>query len=187
MSDAGEKYPNLEALSRGCISGRVSEWPMLRPEAKRALLELQQVKLDTARRCAEIAREVAAECEELNGRDGALFTAEAIWSEFKLGEGTGRFSMTDDRMSWAKGLYAASEVETMLCEALSVSADKAHLMMGKHLKPTRYTPSPAGRLYSPKDVNEYIEGWREFFRSQMRWQKYWDKAWEERRSEPHQR
>lgn len=37
-------YPNLEAMASGTISGRFSEWPRVRPEAKAALAELRRLR-----------------------------------------------------------------------------------------------------------------------------------------------
>lgn len=38
------EYPNLEMLTRGCVSGRLSEWPRLKTEAARMLAELAQLR-----------------------------------------------------------------------------------------------------------------------------------------------
>lgn len=92
--------------------------------------------------------------------------------------------MSDDRMPWARGLLAASEVEAMLCEALSVSADKAQFMMREHLKSTGYAPSPAGKLYSRADVRGYLNAWSEFFISSLRLQELLDQAQRDREVAP---
>lgn len=39
-----EQYPNLIALSQGCMSGKFSEWPQLRVEAQAILATLQSIK-----------------------------------------------------------------------------------------------------------------------------------------------
>lgn len=41
-----DDYGNLEALSRGCVSGRISEWPMLRVEARIAIAELTRLRAE---------------------------------------------------------------------------------------------------------------------------------------------
>lgn len=38
------EYPNIDALSRGCISGKASEWITLQPEAKAILKELTELR-----------------------------------------------------------------------------------------------------------------------------------------------
>lgn len=37
-------YPNIEALANGCISGRLSEWTALRPEARELLAEVERLR-----------------------------------------------------------------------------------------------------------------------------------------------
>lgn len=32
-----DDFPNLEALGQGCVSGRISEWPLLKVEARKAI------------------------------------------------------------------------------------------------------------------------------------------------------
>lgn len=62
------KYPNLSAISNGTISGRFSEWPLVKPEAIAVLRELaamtkrneamkrRKPKLTPAQECAFTAR-----------------------------------------------------------------------------------------------------------------------------------
>ena len=38
------KYPNLEALAQGCISGFATEWVRLRPEAEDVLAEIERLR-----------------------------------------------------------------------------------------------------------------------------------------------
>ena len=38
------KYPNLEALAQGCISGLATDWIRLRPEAEDALAEIKRLR-----------------------------------------------------------------------------------------------------------------------------------------------
>lgn len=38
------EYPNLQALSQGCVSGRASEWWVLKAEAKAALEEIASLR-----------------------------------------------------------------------------------------------------------------------------------------------
>jgi hypothetical protein len=42
-------YSNLRALSQGCVSGRISEWPMLKIEAGRVLASIAELEAENAR------------------------------------------------------------------------------------------------------------------------------------------
>jgi hypothetical protein len=43
------KYPNLEAIAQGCISGAFREWPMVRPEVVGLFAELSELRAENAR------------------------------------------------------------------------------------------------------------------------------------------
>ena len=43
------KYPNLEALAQGCISGFATEWVRLRPEAEDVLAEIERLRAALAK------------------------------------------------------------------------------------------------------------------------------------------
>ena len=42
-------YPNIEAMASGTISGKFTEWPRVRPEAKALLAELAALREENAR------------------------------------------------------------------------------------------------------------------------------------------
>lgn len=44
-----DKYPNLVMLTRGCVTGRISEWPGVKAEAKIILDELTAARAEIAR------------------------------------------------------------------------------------------------------------------------------------------
>lgn len=42
--DIGERFPHIQALAQGTISGRFSEWPKLQPEARAILAVLAEAE-----------------------------------------------------------------------------------------------------------------------------------------------
>lgn len=48
-------YPNIEAMASGTISGKFTEWPRVRPEAKALLAELAALREENARLKADMA------------------------------------------------------------------------------------------------------------------------------------
>lgn len=53
-------YPNLESMMLGCVSGKVSEWPMLRRELVKLLSEHKQTIAALAERVRELEDELVA-------------------------------------------------------------------------------------------------------------------------------
>lgn len=43
-----DSYPNLSALVDGCVSGRISEWPQMKVEARKALKEIEGLRFRMA-------------------------------------------------------------------------------------------------------------------------------------------
>lgn len=44
-----DNYPNLSAITNGTISGRFSEWPLIKPEAQRALARIAELERDNVK------------------------------------------------------------------------------------------------------------------------------------------
>ncbi len=38
-----QKYPNLQAIFSGCVSGNISDWPMIRVELKKLVEKLDEM------------------------------------------------------------------------------------------------------------------------------------------------
>lgn len=50
MTPARDRYPNLDALARGTVSGHLAEWPLLKLEASSVLEEVERLGRSVERR-----------------------------------------------------------------------------------------------------------------------------------------
>lgn len=74
---AADDYCNMDAVTNGAVSGRLSEWPVLRSECRRAIGEIDTLRAALAAERAKVER-LEAEVKRLREVVGRAYDAETI-------------------------------------------------------------------------------------------------------------